>query len=43
MSLKISHAAGDALAVVTGIAGEDPRYHPIWLMGKPPKSPQGGA
>lgn len=37
MSLKISHAAGDA------IAGDSPRYHPIWIMGKPPPDPQGGA
>ena len=39
---SFTHITGDTFAVVTGIAGEDPRYHPVWLMGKPPKNPQGG-
>ena len=31
---------GDTFSIVTGIGGTNARYHPIWVLGKPPNAPQ---
>lgn len=30
----------DTFSIVTGIGGTNARYHPIWVLGKPPNAPQ---
>lgn len=34
-----AHASSQTLPEITGISGAGARYHPIWMLGKPPENP----